>query len=220
MIKMVDLHKSYRVGTEELKVLKGIDLEIKQGSMVAIMGRSGSGKSTLLNIISGLEKGNGRYTFKDQNLSDKSLNELADFRRKHIGFVLQNCAMCDSKNVFDNVALPLRYGKYNEIEIQNRVEQALEAMELSGTLHKTVDMLSGGELQRVAIARALIHNPEVILADEPTGSLDEQTEQTILSIFKQLHREGKTIIIVTHDRQVADACEETFCIRDGKIRSD
>lgn len=217
---MVDLHKSYLVGTEEVKVLKGIDLEIEQGSMVAIMGRSGSGKSTLLNIISGLEKGKGRYTFNDQNISDKSLNELAEFRRRHIGFVLQNCAMCDTKNVFDNVALPLRYGKHKETEIQNRVEQALEDMELTGIHHKTVGMLSGGELQRVAIARALIHNPEVILADEPTGSLDEQTEHTILSIFKQLYRKGKTIIIVTHDRQVADACEETYFIKDGKIRSD
>ncbi|MGC5326768.1 ABC transporter ATP-binding protein [Brevibacillus sp. SYSU BS000544] len=217
MININGLKKSYLVGTKPFEVLRGIDLEVKSGDMIAIMGRSGSGKSTLLNIIAGLDKcENGTYLYNDQNVSNMNHSELANFRKKNIGFILQNYALIDSKNVFQNVALPLYYSKKSKKEIQEKVEHTLLLLGIEELMYKSIEMLSGGEMQRVAIARALIQDAELILADEPTGSLDEQTEKEILSIFKDLNKQGKTIIIVTHDQQVADICHKTYLIKEGR----
>lgn len=194
MITINNLHKAFKVGERVLEVLKGVDLSIKRGSMTAIMGRSGSGKSTLLNIIAGLDKpDSGTYMYEQEDLTTKTLNQLADFRREKIGFILQNYALIDTKNVFDNVALPLKYSKYPKAKISHMVEDVLEALELEKLGFHSVDMLSGGEMQRVAIARALVQEPEIILADEPTGSLDEHSEQNILGIFKDLNIRGKLL---------------------------
>ncbi|UHA72113.1 ABC transporter ATP-binding protein [Paenibacillus sp. 481] len=216
MIHIQDMKKSFAVGKQTLEVLKGINLVINQGEMIAIMGRSGSGKSTLLHIIAGLDKADsGSYQHREWQMTDKNMDELAAFRKEHIGFVLQNYALIDSKNVFENVALPLRYSKLPKRDIQAKVEQALRVVGISDLTNKSIDMLSGGEMQRVAIARAIVQDPELLLADEPTGSLDEQTEQDVLVLFKELNAQGKTIIIVTHDQQVAAICDKIYYIKEG-----
>ncbi|MDR6226669.1 ABC transporter ATP-binding protein [Desmospora profundinema] len=217
MIQVKELKKSYPVGKKKLEVLKGVDLEIEKGDMIAIMGRSGSGKSTLLNILAGLDLADsGTYRYEQDQISDLNLDELADFRRKKIGFILQNYALIDSKNVFENVALPLRYSKESDDEIKEKVKKILSSLDIEELKEQAVDQLSGGQAQRVAIARALIQSPELILADEPTGSLDEETEKEILALFKDLNQQGKTIILVTHNPQVAEICDQTVYIRDGR----
>lgn len=220
VITIKKLKKSYLVGKRRIDVLKGLDLEIEQGEMIAIMGRSGSGKSTLLNIMAGLNTSDGgTYLYKQENVSEMNRDELADFRKRNVGLVLQNYALIDSKNVFDNIALPLRYSKHPKKEIKEKVNQILADLKITVLQNKAVDTLSGGEMQRVAIARALIQNPDLILADEPTGSLDEQTEREILELFTSLNQQGKTLVIVTHDKEVADCCHKIFYIRDGKCFS-
>lgn len=217
MIQLKGLCKSYLDGKKKLEVLKGIDLDVKKGDMIAIMGRSGSGKSTLLNILAGLEQiDSGEYVYDQERINDKSLNELADFRRRKIGFILQNYPLIDSKNVFDNVALPLRYSKQSKKEIHEKVTNLLSSLHIEHLKDRWIDMLSGGEAQRVAIARALVQNPELILADEPTGSLDEKSEKEVLTLCKTLNEQGKTLILVTHHPQVASICQKTYTIRDGE----
>lgn len=217
VIQIDNLKKSYKVGTREVEVLKGVHLKVDQGDMIAIMGRSGAGKSTLLQIMAGLEQGDsGTYRFRQERVSEMNLQELAAFRRRHIGLILQNYALIDSKNVFNNIALPLRYSKQSKDEIEEKVTEILSSLEIEKLRDHAVDMLSGGERQRVAIARALIQNPELILADEPTGSLDEETEREILALFQDLNQQGKTLIIVTHNQQVADSCHQTYHMREGR----
>jgi putative ABC transport system ATP-binding protein len=217
VIQVQELKKSYTVGKRKIEVLKGIDLQVNKGDMIAIMGRSGSGKSTLLNILAGLDRADsGMYLYDEERISDKKLDELAYFRRQKIGFILQNYPLIDSKNVFDNVALPLRYSKHSRQDIEDKVSQMLSALGIAHLPDRWIDMLSGGEAQRVAIARALIQQPELILADEPTGSLDEETEKEILALCKELNQQGKTIIVVTHDQQVASICHKVYHVRDGR----
>lgn len=218
MITLKDLRKSYEVGERQVDVLNGLDLEIKQGDMLAIMGRSGSGKSTLLNILAGLDTADsGVYQYKQVYISEMNGNQRAQFRKKHIGFIVQNFALIDSKNVFENIALPLRYSKLSRGEIRDRVDRVLADLRITELQSKAVDTLSGGEMQRVAIARALIQNPDLILADEPTGALDEQTEAEILDIFAKLNQQGKTLVVVTHDQVVANYCQQIYYMQEGKV---
>ncbi|KLA31131.1 ABC transporter ATP-binding protein [Bacillus cereus] len=220
MIKIINLEKNYRLGKKTQYVIQGIDLIVEQGEMLAIMGRSGAGKSTLLHILAGLEKPNsGSYYFQDKDITQLSYKELALFRKNNIGFILQNHALIEDKNIFDNVALPLLYGNASKKEIHSKVLKILQEMGLEDKVDQFPSELSGGEAQRIAIARALINDPDLILADEPTGSLDEETEQTILNLFTQLNRKGKTFILVTHDETVANVCNRVIRLKDGYIHN-
>lgn len=200
--------------------MKKVNLNIEQGEMVAIMGRSGVGKSTLLHILAGLEKEtSGKYYFKENDITQLNYKELASFRKMNIGFILQNHALIEEKNIFDNVALPLMYGRYTKEEIHTKVLTILRKFGIEDKIENYPSELSGGEAQRITIARALINDPDLILADEPTGSLDEETEQVILNLFRKINKLGKTFILVTHDASVANICDRVIQIKNGYIQS-
>ena len=185
--------------------------------MVAIMGKSGSGKSTVLNIISGIESADsGRYIFKGNDMSKVSGDKMTVFRRENIGFVLQHFALIENNSVFKNIALPLYLKHESKNVIKGKVLELAKDLEIENKLDKKPKQLSGGEAQRVAIARTIINQPSLILADEPTGALDENTGLKIMQIFRKLHQKGHTFIIVTHDSSVAEMCDRTIKIKDGK----
>ena len=220
MLKLKDIHKSYQQGSQEFPILKGIDLHVKEGDFLAIMGPSGSGKSTLMNIIGCLDKASsGTYHIEGTDVSELSDNQLSDLRNQKIGFVFQNFNLMPKLTACQNVELPLTYMK---IPKKERRERALEMLRLVG-LEERSDFkpmeLSGGQKQRVAIARALVTNPSFILADEPTGALDTKTSVQIMDLFKQFNDEGKTIVIITHEPEVAQLCKQTVILRDGNIES-
>lgn len=220
MLKLKDIHKSYQQGSQEFPILKGIDLHVKEGDFLAIMGPSGSGKSTLMNIIGCLDKASsGTYHIEGTDVSELSDNQLSDLRNQKIGFVFQNFNLMPKLTAFQNVELPLTYMK---IPKKERRERALEMLRLVG-LEERSDFkpmeLSGGQKQRVAIARALVTNPSFILGDEPTGALDTKTSVQIMDLFKQFNDEGKTIVIITHEPEVAQLCKQTVILRDGNIES-
>ena len=220
MLKLKDIHKSYQQGSQEFPILKGIDLHVKEGDFLAIMGPSGSGKSTLMNIIGCLDKASsGTYHIEGTDVSELSDNQLSDLRNQKIGFVFQNFNLMPKLTACQNVELPLTYMK---IPKKERRERALEMLRLVG-LEERSDFkpmeLSGGQKQRVAIARALVTNPSFILGDEPTGALDTKTSVQIMDLFKQFNDEGKTIVIITHEPEVAQLCKETVILRDGNIES-
>lgn len=220
MLKLKDIHKSYQQGSQEFPILKGIDLHVKEGDFLAIMGPSGSGKSTLMNIIGCLDKASsGTYHIKGTDVSELSDNQLSDLRNQKIGFVFQNFNLMPKLTACQNVELPLTYMK---IPKKERRERALEMLRLVG-LEERSDFkpmeLSGGQKQRVAIARALVTNPSFILGDEPTGALDTKTSVQIMDLFKQFNDEGKTIVIITHEPEVAQLCKQTVILRDGNIES-
>ena len=220
MLKLKDIHKSYQQGSQEFPILKGIDLHVKEGDFLAIMGPSGSGKSTLMNIIGCLDKASsGTYHIEGTDVSELSDNQLSDLRNQKIGFVFQNFNLMPKLTACQNVELPLTYMK---IPKKERRERALEMLRLVG-LEERSDFkpmeLSGGQKQRVAIARALVTNPSFILGDEPTGALDTTTSVQIMDLFKQFNDEGKTIVIITHEPEVAQLCKQTVILRDGNIES-
>jgi len=220
MLKLKNIHKSYQQGSQEFPILKGIDLHVKEGDFLAIMGPSGSGKSTLMNIIGCLDKASaGSYHIEGTDVSDLSDNQLSDLRNQKIGFVFQNFNLMPKLTACQNVELPLTYMK---IPKKERRERALEMLRLVG-LEERSDFkpmeLSGGQKQRVAIARALVTNPSFILGDEPTGALDTKTSVQIMDLFKQFNDEGKTIVIITHEPEVAQLCKQTVILRDGNIES-
>lgn len=198
--------------------MKDVSIQVYEGDMIGILGRSGSGKTTLLNILGLLDHADsGKYEFKDRLINTDDENLVSRLRRDNIGFVIQNYALMNQKSIFYNISLPLLCKKTNKKEIKYLVEEMASKVSISDLLNKYPYEISGGECQRVSIARALVRKPDIILADEPTGALDEATEQDILSIFKELNKKGVTMLIVTHNQAVVDICRTYFTISDGKI---
>jgi putative ABC transport system ATP-binding protein len=222
VIKLENVWKSYKTGFLETKALAGINLEILRGSFVSIIGPSGSGKSTLLNIMGLLDlPDKGRVFIDNKDVSLFSLNKLAEIRGKKIGFVFQQFNLIEHLNALENVSLPMIFQGIEEREAKKRARSLLEAVNLKDKDLRKPSQLSGGEQQRVAIARALANNPEIILADEPTGNLDSKTGKMVMEVFKNLYqREKKTIIIVTHDPYIASYSRQKIFLKDGKIISD
>lgn len=221
MIELTNITKSYQIGTQIVHALRGIDLTIDSGEYVAIMGPSGSGKSTLMNIIGALDlPTSGIYKLDDIDVSHMSDDDLARIRNQRIGFVFQQFNLLPRTTALKQVALPLMYGGYSRSERNQRAIAALEAVGLGDRLHHKPDELSGGQQQRVAIARSLVTNPNIILADEPTGALDTQTGAEVMDIFENLNRQGITIVMVTHEPEVAKRAHRIVWIRDGLIADD
>ncbi len=221
MLQIKKLHKSYPIGHSSLHVLKGIDLSVEQGEMVAIMGSSGSGKSTLLNIIGMLDEADsGEYILDGLLIKNLTEKKAAVYRNKFLGFIFQSFNLINYKNALENVALPLYYQGLKRKERQELAMFHLEKVGLTNWAHHLPKELSGGQKQRVAIARALAANPKLLLADEPTGALDTTTSNEIMAFIQQLNDEGKTILMVTHEEDIANMCKRIVRLRDGVIIED
>lgn len=218
MIRLNQIRKTYRTDYMQLEVLKGIDLEIKSGEMVAIMGSSGSGKSTLLNILGMLDEyDSGEYTLDDTLIKNLSQTQAALYRNRFLGFVFQSFNLLPFKTAWENVALPLYYQKVDRKQRYDLSLEYLEKVGLRAWAEHYPNQMSGGQQQRVAIARALISQPKVILADEPTGALDSKTSYEVMELFKNVHQEGMTVILVTHEHDIAEMAQRTIRLKDGMI---
>ncbi|MBN2139179.1 MAG: ABC transporter ATP-binding protein [Sedimentisphaerales bacterium] len=221
MIDLDGVTRVYKVGIEQIRALDGIDLKIRENEYVAIMGPSGSGKSTLMNVLGCLDRATeGSYTLDAQDTTKLSDAALAHVRNERIGFVFQSFELLARLSALKNVEMPLIYSRASWWSRRKRAKTVLERVGLAGRIKHRPNQLSGGEKQRVAIARALVCNPSILLADEPTGNLDSKTSEGILRLFDQLHQEGQTIILVTHEGHVAAHAERTIRMKDGKIHSD
>jgi putative ABC transport system ATP-binding protein len=221
VIKTEELAKVYEMGSEQVHALRSINVEIRKGEYVAIMGPSGSGKSTLMNLIGCLDSPtSGRYWLAGRLVSDLDDDELAYIRNKEIGFVFQTFNLLPRATALHNVELPLIYNGTPAVERLERAKQALEKVDLTERMNHKPNELSGGQRQRVAIARALVNSPSIVLADEPTGNLDSKTGEEIMTLFETLHSQGNTIIVVTHENDVAQHARRIIHIRDGKVFSD
>jgi putative ABC transport system ATP-binding protein len=221
IISLKQVHRAYRVGSETINALNGVDFQVRRNEYVAIMGQSGSGKSTLMNLLGCLDRAShGKYYLDGQDTTELSNSELATVRNEKIGFVFQSFELLPRQNALKNVELPLIYSRHFLWKRKEMAQKALERVGLAERVHHRPNQLSGGEKQRVAIARALINNPSILLADEPTGNLDSKTSREILALFERLHDEGQTIIMVTHESDVACHAGRIIRMLDGKIISD
>ena len=220
ILELKDICKDYQQGREPVRVLKNINFTVEKGDYLAIMGPSGSGKTTLMNIIGCLDvPTSGSYTLEGRDLKDLSDDDLAEVRNKHIGFVFQSFHLLPKMDALDNVALPLLYADVPLKERRARAEEALKAVGLGERIHFLPNQLAGGQCQRVAIARAIVGNPELLLADEPTGALDTKAGNQIMDIFRRLSGEGMTIIMITHEPSIAACADKTYRILDGELRT-
>jgi putative ABC transport system ATP-binding protein len=221
LIRAEDLWRTYQMGAEEIHALRGVSFKIAAGEYVAVMGPSGSGKSTLMNIVGCLDTPTrGTYVLRGKLVSEMNDDELAGIRNHEIGFVFQTFNLLPRASALHNVELPLVYAGVPREERLERAKKALEMVDLGPRIHHKPNELSGGQRQRVAIARALVMGPSILLADEPTGNLDTVTGEEIMGLFERLHAEGNTIILVTHERDIADHAHRTIFIRDGRIETD
>jgi len=221
IIQFTNITKFYQVGEEKVHALDGVSIQIQKNEYVAIMGPSGSGKSTLMNIIGCLDTPtSGLYELNNINVSDMNDNQLAKIRNKEIGFVFQTFNLLARSDILHNVELPLIYGGIGSIERKKLARAAIERVGLSDRIHHKPNELSGGQRQRVSIARALVTQPSILLADEPTGNLDTKTGDEIMMLFDMLHKEGNTLILVTHEEDIAQHAHRRIRLRDGKIEAD
>ena len=221
MIEIVDIRKTYIMGTQKVHALSGVSISIKRNEYVAVMGPSGSGKSTLMNMIGCLDTPtSGDYFLNGNRVSELSDDELAEVRNREIGFVFQTFNLLPRANILANVELPLIYSGIKSTQRRDQARQALEKVGLGDRLHHKPNELSGGQRQRVAIARALVNTPSILLADEPTGNLDSRTGEEIMRLFEELYNQGNTIILVTHEEEIAEHSRRIIRLRDGLLESD
>jgi putative ABC transport system ATP-binding protein len=221
LIKITQIKRDFVLGNEMVYVLKGIDLEINKGEYVALMGPSGSGKSTLMNLLGCLDTPtSGHYILNGKDVSMMHDNELAEIRNKEIGFVFQTFNLLPRTTALDNVALPMIYAGFTKSERKERAIKVLQQVNLGDRMDHQPNQLSGGQRQRVAIARALVNSPSIILADEPTGNLDSKTSDEIMKLLDDIHKNGNTIILVTHEEEIAAHAKRIIRLRDGLIESD
>lgn len=221
VIKIRQITRDFYLGQEVVKVLKGIDLDIEKGEYVAFMGPSGSGKSTLMNILGCLDTPtSGQYILNGNDVSEMSDNELAEIRNKEIGFVFQTFNLLPRTTALDNVALPMIYAGATKTERKERAEKVLSDVGLADRMDHKPNQLSGGQRQRVAVGRALVNRPSIILADEPTGNLDSKTSVEIMNLFDEIHAAGNTVILVTHEEEIARHARRIIRLRDGMVESD
>lgn len=221
LIKITAIKRDFPLGNEVVKVLKGIDIEISKGEYVALMGPSGSGKSTLMNLLGCLDTPtSGQYILNGNDVSKMTDDELAEIRNKEIGFVFQTFNLLPRTTALNNVALPMIYAGYSKSERTKRAEEVLTQVGLADRMDHEPNQLSGGQRQRVAVARALVNKPAIILADEPTGNLDTKTSVEIMNLFNEIHANGNTVILVTHEEDIAAYAHRIVRLRDGIIESD
>jgi putative ABC transport system ATP-binding protein len=221
VIRLIDIKRNFKVGTETVRALQGLTLSIKKNEFVALMGPSGSGKSTLMNLLGCLDTPtSGEYWLNGKDVSKLDDNNLAEIRNKEIGFVFQTFNLLPRSTALENVMLPLIYAGFNKIKRLERAKEVIEQVQLSDRSQHKPNELSGGQRQRVAIARALVNHPSIILADEPTGNLDSKTSIEIMGLLEEIHKSGNTIIVVTHEEDIAQHAHRIIRLKDGKVETD